>query len=137
MFCVTQISVFHFGFKYCQVAWGKKKKKKDIKERGWYFQKQTLPHGKVSAPLKCLLVCLSPGAKQSGNCSQHCKIFRLTQIPAFLQLKGSRSPPGSGCLAGHKPRHRWMLGGARLSVLLRSLVGCSWFIFFFFHYRHY
>lgn len=39
MFCVTQISTFQFGFKRCQVARGGKKR--DIKERGWYFQNQS------------------------------------------------------------------------------------------------
>lgn len=75
MFCVTQISTFQFGFKRCQVAWRKKTKKTLRKGDGIFKnkviahkkKKANLPHGNVSAPVKCFLVCLSPGAKQSGN----------------------------------------------------------------------
>lgn len=127
MFCVTQISVFHFGFQCCQVAWEKKinNEKKDIK--GLIFSNPT-PATRERVSSFEMFACLLQ-QKQSGNCSQHCKIFRLTQIPAFLQLEEPLSPlPGLGLLGQPQTRAR---AGAQRVVPLRSSVGWSRFIFFF------
>lgn len=66
MFCVTQISMFRFGFKRCQVAGGEKKRHEG---EGMVFSNpkllhitKSLPPRSMSAPLKCLLVSRSKTA---------------------------------------------------------------------------
>lgn len=128
-FCVTQISTFLLGFK--ALGGGEKKEHKGKR----CFQKQSyftlIKNTKnVSAPLKCLLVCSSPRAKQPGSSSA---ALQDVGTDPNLCLPIAEHPPstapGLGMLYGTQtpssPR-----GGALFSLLVLS----SSFYYYYYNY---